>query len=92
MTFESIISTLTVIASFATKTIGAPSQIKLLLKTRNSDSFSALHNSIIFIAYCLWSIHGYLQKDWTVMIGQGIGILTSGTLLYFVLKFKKSNG
>lgn len=92
MTFESVISTLTVIASFATKTIGAPSQIRLLLKTKNSSSFSLLHCSIIFIAYCLWALHGYLQKDFTVMLGQGIGVITSGVILYFVYKFKKNNG
>lgn len=82
MTFEAVISTLTVIASFSTKVIGAPSQIKLLLKTKNSASFSILHDSIILIAYCLWAIHGYLQKDITVMAGQGIGIITSGLILF----------
>lgn len=91
MTFEGIISTLTVVASFSTKLIGAPSQIKRLVETKNSESFSILHNSIIFIAYCLWAIHGYLQKDVTVMIGQGIGIISSGLILFFVLKYKKPN-
>lgn len=92
MTFEAVISTLTVVASFSTKAIGAPSQIKQLLKTKNSASFSILHGTLIFIAYILWSIHGYLKNDLTVMIGQGIGVITSGLILYFVIKYRKQNG
>jgi uncharacterized protein with PQ loop repeat len=92
MTFEAVISTLTVVASFSTKAIGAPSQIRQLLKTKNSASFSILHGTLIFIAYILWSIHGYFKNDLTVMIGQGIGVITSGLILYFVIKYRKQNG
>lgn len=91
MTFEAVISTLTVVASFSTKLIGAPSQINQLLKTKNSDSFSVLHGTLIFVAYILWAIHGYLKNDMTVMIGQGIGVLTSGLILFFIIKYRNYN-
>jgi uncharacterized protein with PQ loop repeat len=91
MTFEAIISTLTVIASFSTKAIGAPSQIKQLLKTKNSESFSILHGTLIFVAYILWAIHGYLKNDLTVMVGQGIGVITSGLILFFVIKYRNTH-
>ena len=88
MTFEGVISTLTVVASLATKVIGTPSQIRLLLQTKNAESFSVLNNAIVVTAYVLWTIHGYLQHDFTVMAGQGIGVITSGSLLLLVVRFK----
>ncbi|MFT3947933.1 MAG: SemiSWEET family transporter [Agriterribacter sp.] len=91
MTFEAVISTLTVIASLAVKLIGAPSQIKLLLKTKNSQNISVLQWILVVTSYVLWLLHGIVKNDITVIIGQGIGVLTSGVILFFIVKFRKKN-
>ncbi len=91
MTFEGIISTLTVTMSLAVKIIGAPSQIKHLIKTKNSNSVSLLQWILVFFSYVLWLIHGIMQNDNTVIFGQGVGIITSGLIIFFIIKYRKPN-
>lgn len=91
MTYEGIISTLTVIASLAVKIIGAPSQIRQIVKTNSSESVSLLQWVLVFTSYVLWLLHGIIKKDVTVIIGQGIGIITSGLIMIFILKYRKRN-
>lgn len=92
MTYEGIISTLTVIASLAVKLIGSPSQIRQLIKTKNSESVSLLQWVLVFTSYVLWLLHGIIKKDITVIVGQGIGIITSGLIVFFIIKYRKKNG
>ena len=92
MTYEGIISTLTVIASLAVKLVGSPSQIRQLIKTKNSESVSLLQWVLVFTSYVLWLLHGIIKKDITVIVGQGIGIITSGLIVFFIIKYRKKNG
>ena len=88
MTFEAIISTSILITSLAIKGVGSPSQIKLLLKSKNSNNHSLIQWILMFSNYVLWTIHGIILKDWTIIIAQGIGIFTSGTILYLVIRYR----
>lgn len=88
MTYEVVISTLTVISSLAVKIIGAPSQINQLIKTKNSASVSLLQWILVFTSYVLWLLHGIIKNDLTVIIGQGIGIITSGLIVFFIIKYR----
>lgn len=91
MTYEGIISTLTVIASLAVKIVGAPSQIKLLIQTKNSENISILQWILVVTSYVLWLLHGLVKNDLTIIIGQGVGVLTSGAILFFTLKYRKKD-
>ena len=42
-----------------------------------------------FIAYTLWTLHGMLQKDAVLAVGQGIGIITTGIILYQIWLYRK---
>lgn len=84
MTFEQLISILTVVTTISVKVIGIPSQIHKIHTTRSVESISILHFSLGFLAYVLWTIHGTLKMDWTIIIGQSIGIVTSGILLAII--------
>lgn len=88
MTFEGFISIAVIVASLSTKTIGAPHQIRLIMKTKTVHNISLLHYSIIFITYILWVIHGILKKDITVIISQSIGVLMSAILLSLIIYYK----
>lgn len=88
MTFEQLISILTVITTIAVKTIGIPSQIRKIYRTKSVESISLLHFGLGFLAYVLWTIHGVYKMDWTIIIGQSIGIITSGALLGVIFYYR----
>ena len=89
MSFEQIISILTVITTISVKVIGIPSQIRKIHKTKSVESISILHFGLGFLAYLLWTIHGVLKMDWTIIIGQSIGIVTSGFLLCVIIYYRE---
>ncbi len=88
MSFEQIISILTVITTISVKVIGIPSQIRKIHQTKSVESISILHFGLGFAAYVLWTIHGVLKMDWTIIIGQSIGIVTSGILLAVIFYYR----
>lgn len=90
MTFEQLISILTVITTISVKLIGIPSQIRKIHQTKSVESISILHFALGFTAYVLWTIHGILKMDWTIIIGQSIGIFTSGILLAVIFYYRNA--
>jgi uncharacterized protein with PQ loop repeat len=81
ITFEAIISTLTLVSTLSVKLIGFPSQIQKVRKTGSIEGVSVLHFSLSFITYSLWTVHGIVKHDNTVIIGQGLGVIAAGILL-----------
>jgi uncharacterized protein with PQ loop repeat len=39
---------------------------------------------LTFLSYALWTIYGILQNDWVVYLGQGLGVVTAGIILFQV--------
>lgn len=92
MTFEQIISYLTVVSTFAVKLIGFPSQIRKVRKVGHIDGVSILYFFLAFVAYVLWTVHGILKNDYTIIVGQSLGVIGTGILLIVLFKMavKKS--
>lgn len=91
MTFAYIIGILTVATSLAVKIIGYPNQILQIHKSKKVDNISLTLAVTSFITYVCWTIHGILKKDVVVIAGQSLGIVTSGILLFQILKYRKNN-
>lgn len=91
ITFEAIISTLTLVSTLSVKLIGFPSQIQKVRKAGHIEGVSVLYFVLGFITYSLWTIHGIVKRDSTVILGQGIGVIASGILL-IVLYMTARNG
>jgi uncharacterized protein with PQ loop repeat len=89
MTLEQIVATLTLVGSLSVKLIGFPSQIQKVQQTGSIKGISVLYFSLSFVTYTLWTVHGILKKDMTVVIGQGLGILASGILLFVLYRAAK---
>lgn len=83
--FAQIISVLTVIATLSVKIIGVPAQIRKIHQTGSIENISILYFSLSFSSYVLWTIHGVLEQDYVIIVGQGIGIVSSGTLLFLLI-------
>ena len=89
--FAAIISTMTIIFSFLVKIVGFPSQIKLLLKNKENSNISKPFYLLNFISYFLWTIHGFNQGDKIIIVGQGLGVIASGIVLYLLFRKKKNS-
>ena len=90
MYIEQIVAVATLVASLSVKLIGYPNQIKRIRKAGQLEAVSSLYFKLSFITYFLWTLHGIFKKDFTIIAGQGVGFLVSGTLLYFYWKRERS--
>jgi len=87
--FAAIIATLTFIFSVLTKVVGFPSQARLIFKTKNVSNISLSLYVITFISYILWTIHGFIIHDQSLIYGQGLGIITTGFVLGQLIYYRK---
>nr|WP_121271719.1 SemiSWEET family transporter [Pedobacter schmidteae] len=92
MTFDEItlVSSLTIVASYTIKLIGFPQQAIKLYRAKNVGNLSFFLFLSSFISYILWTYYGYLKKDWVIIWGQSVGILTSGIVLFLLWRYRKN--
>jgi len=89
ITFAGIIGILTVTFGVLVKIIGFPDQI---IKNYKRKSTQGLSTKLIFlsaIGYILWTVHGFLRNDWVLVVGQGLGIITTGAILGQIIYYRK---
>jgi len=84
-----IIGFLTTVMTILIKVVGFPDQIKKNYKRKSTEGISALFYIMSFATYILWTLHGIMQKDWVVIVGQGLGIITTGIIVFQILKYRK---
>jgi uncharacterized protein with PQ loop repeat len=80
--FAAIIGALTIFFGVIVKVVGFPAQMKTNFQRKSTKGLSTTFMALSFVTYTLWTIHGILQKDPVVYVGQGIGIITTGVVLY----------
>lgn len=89
-TLPVIIGFLTVIIGILVKLIGFPDQFRTNYKRKSTEGLSTIFMVLALISYILWTWHGYYQKDMVLMIGQGVGIITTGMIVYQIFYYKKT--
>jgi len=90
ITFAAIIGVLTVTIGILVKILGFPAQFRLNYKSKSTKGFSTLFISLAFISYILWTTHGILQNDWVLILGQGVGIITTAMIVTQVIVYRKN--
>lgn len=85
-----IVGILTLIIGILVKVIGFPDQIRNNFKRKSTKGLSTTFMILSFIAYSLWTLHGFLQKDTVLIFGMGIGILTTGIILFQIWIYRKN--
>lgn len=85
-----VFGVLTLIASFAIKLIGFPEQIQKIRKAKSSNGISKILFVTSFISFVLWTVYGFLKDDWVIIFGQGLGVIVSGILLFYLWKYRKT--
>ncbi|MFH0750056.1 MAG: SemiSWEET family transporter [Candidatus Gottesmanbacteria bacterium] len=83
-----IIGFLTATLSILIKIIGFPDQIRKNHQRKSTEGVSSTFYVLSFITYILWTLHGALQKDWVVILGQGLGIVTTGIIVYQIFLYR----
>lgn len=89
ITFAGIIAVLTTIIGILVKIIGLPDQIRKNFNRKSTEGLSTAFMLMSFFAYMLWTLHGVFQKDLTLIIGQGLGIFTTGIILFQIYTYRK---
>lgn len=88
--FATVVALLTAVAGFTVKFVGLPDQIRQNHKRRSTEGLSRAYWVFAFVSYALWTLHGYLQGDTVLLIGQGAGIITTGIILAQMYTFRRS--
>ena len=89
--FAQIIGILTVTFSFLAKVIGQPDQMRRNYKRKSTEGVSTILYIIAFLSYTFYTIHGILQKDWVIIAGQSVGVITSGIILGQIIYYKQKD-
>jgi len=88
ITFAVIIGVLTVVIGILVKIIGFPDQFRKNFKRKSTRGLSTIFIVLAFVSYILWTLHGALQGDWVLILGQGVGIITTGMIVYQVIIYR----
>lgn len=89
LTFTIVVGLLTTALSILIKIVGFPDQIRKNYKRRSTEGVSTMFYILSFVTYLLWTLHGFLQKDWVIILGQGLGIITTGIIVYQIFLYRK---
>lgn len=84
-----IIGILTAVLSILVKVVGFPDQIRQNHKRKSTEGVSTSFYVLSFLVYLLWTAHGVLENDWVIIFGQGLGILTTGVIVYQIFLYRK---
>ncbi len=83
-----LIGTFTVIVSILTKLIGLPDQIRQNYIRKSTEGVSTILIVLLCLSYILWTIYGFLKKDIFLMVGHGVGIISTGIIVLQILKYR----
>lgn len=86
-----IVGILTVIFGVIVKVVGFPDQMRSNYKRKSTKGLSTTFIVLSFITYSLWTLHGIFQKDPVLTIGQGLGIITTGIILYQIWIYRRNS-
>ncbi|MCX6732712.1 MAG: SemiSWEET family transporter [Candidatus Roizmanbacteria bacterium] len=89
LNFALIIGFLTTVLSILVKVVGFPDQIRKNYKRKSTEGVSTSFYILSFLVYLLWTLHGILQKDMVIVFGQGLGIITTGAVVYQIFLYRR---
>lgn len=89
LTIPVLVGGATVVVGILVKLIGFPDQFLKNYKRKSTEGLSTTFFLLAFLSYILWTLHGALQHDWVLILGQGVGVLTTGAIVYQIILYKK---
>jgi uncharacterized protein with PQ loop repeat len=89
ITLAGIVGFLTLVIGILVKVMGLPDQIRKNFNRKSTEGLSTTFMMLSFVAYSLWTLHGILQKDMVLVVGQGLGIITTGIIIWQIFIYRK---
>lgn len=89
ITFVGVVGIITVVLGILVKVIGFPDQIRKNYQKKSTEGTSTALFLLSFLAYSFWTLHGILIHDTVVIVGQGLGIITTGAILGQIYIYRK---
>ncbi|MDO8594088.1 MAG: PQ-loop repeat-containing protein [bacterium] len=83
-----IVGVLAVFFSFLAKVVGHPDQMVKNYRRKSTEGVAISMFVTSFLAYLFYTIHGILRKDWVVILGQALGVVTTGIILGQALYYR----
>ena len=90
LSLAGIIGFLTVSIAILVKIIGLPDQARKNYLRKSTEGISTTFFVLAFISYLLWTLHGVMEKDMVLIIGQGAGVITTGIIVFQIIKYRKN--
>lgn len=72
-------------------TIAFIPQVFKVIKTRSSEGLSLTTYLIFITGVSLWLIYGVFKMSFSMILGNGITVLLSSIIIYYILKNRNSN-
>jgi MtN3 and saliva related transmembrane protein len=72
-------------AAFCT-TVSYYPQLHKCWKTGEAGDLSLKMFSTLAVGVALWCLYGFLQKDWVIVVANGVSLALLGGILYFKLR------
>jgi uncharacterized protein with PQ loop repeat len=85
-----LVGTLTVIISISVKLIGLPDQIRKNYLRKSVKGVSIIFIALLCLSYSMWVLYGILRDDWFIVVGHGLGVITTGIILIQASLYKKN--
>ena len=89
ISFAGIVGFLTLAVGILVKVIGLPDQIRKNYNRKSTEGLSTAFMILALLSYSLWTLHGILRNDIVLIIGQGLGIFTTGIIVWQIFKYRK---
>jgi len=86
-----IVGGLTIIVGILVKILGFPDQFLKNYRRKSTEGLSTVFIVLAFLSYVLWTVHGFFQNDPVLIVGQGVGILTTGAIVYQIYLYRKKS-
>ena len=84
------VAILTTILSVVVKVVGVPDQIKSNHIRKSVEGLSVWFIFLSFFSYLMWMVHGLFIHDWSLIVGQGLGVITTGIIVGQFFKYRRT--
>lgn len=88
LTIVGIIGFMTLVLTVLVKVVGLPDQIRKNYKRRSTEGLSSVFFIMGLLTYVLWTIYGILRGDIVVVLGQGVGVIAMGIIVYQIYAYR----
>ncbi len=64
-------------------------QLIKILKEKKAENVSVWMILILILGLALWTIYGFMKKDWPIIITNAFSVLLNITLMFFRYKYRQ---